>query len=97
MAPTEILARQHAATLERLLGAQEGRLPAAGIEVELNRMHKGQLFGELALMAESKRTASAIAPAATTATRLAIVPREGAAQSELRIGQLSAARNTPDY
>lgn len=33
----------------------------AGVEVELNRMHKGQLFGELALMAESKRTASAIA------------------------------------
>ena len=33
----------------------------AGVEVELNRMQKGQLFGELALMAESKRTASAIA------------------------------------
>ncbi len=33
----------------------------AGVEVELNRMHKGQLFGELALMAESKRTASAVA------------------------------------
>ena len=33
----------------------------AGAEVELNRMQKGQLFGELALMAESKRTASAIA------------------------------------
>ena len=29
--------------------------------------------------------------------RLAIVPREGAAQSELRIGHLSARRNTPDY
>ena len=28
---------------------------------------------------------------------LAIVPREGAAQSELRIGHLSARRNTPDY
>ena len=28
---------------------------------------------------------------------LAIVPREDAAQSELRIGQLSAKRNTPDY
>ena len=35
MAPTEILARQHAATLERLLGTQEGRLAAAEIEVEL--------------------------------------------------------------
>jgi len=30
-------------------------------------------------------------------SRLAIVPREGAAQSELRIGHLSAMRNTPDY
>lgn len=32
-----------------------------------------------------------------TAPRLAIVPREGAAQSELRIGHLSASRDTPDY
>ena len=31
------------------------------------------------------------------APRLAIVPREGAAQSELRIGHLSARRDTPDY
>ncbi len=30
-------------------------------------------------------------------TRLAIVPRDGAAQSELRIGHLSARRNSPDY
>ena len=29
--------------------------------------------------------------------RLSIVPREAAAQSELRIGHLSARRNTPDY
>jgi predicted Zn-dependent peptidase len=28
---------------------------------------------------------------------LAVVPRESAPQSELRIGHLSAARNTPDY
>ena len=32
-----------------------------------------------------------------SAPRLAIVPREGAAQSELRIGHLSARRDTPDY
>jgi predicted Zn-dependent peptidase len=31
------------------------------------------------------------------ARRLAIVPRDGAAQSELRIGHLAARRNTPDY
>ena len=29
--------------------------------------------------------------------RLAVVPRPGAAQSQLRIGHLSAPRNTPDY
>ena len=33
----------------------------------------------------------------TGAPRLAIVPRDGAAQSELRIGQLSTRRSTPDY
>jgi len=31
------------------------------------------------------------------AARLAVVPRSGAPQSELRIGQVAAARNTPDY
>jgi predicted Zn-dependent peptidase len=36
-------------------------------------------------------------PPADAPTRLAIVPREAAAQSELRIGHLSARRNTPDY
>ena len=30
-------------------------------------------------------------------TRLAVVPREGAAQSELRIGHLTTGRDTPDY
>ena len=40
--------------------------------------------------------ASAIEPAAS-APRLAIVPREDAAQSELRLGHLCARRNTPDY
>jgi predicted Zn-dependent peptidase len=29
--------------------------------------------------------------------RLAVVPREGAAQSEIRLGQLAARRSTPDY
>jgi zinc protease len=41
--------------------------------------------------------ASAIEPSPMTPSRLAIVPREGAAQSELRIGHLSTRRNTPDY
>jgi zinc protease len=43
------------------------------------------------------RPASEIEPAPAKRTRLAIVPRDGAAQSELRIGHLAARRNTPDY
>ena len=41
--------------------------------------------------------ASDIDPPDSLKARLTIVPREGAAQSELRIGHLSARRNTPDY
>jgi zinc protease len=41
--------------------------------------------------------ASALEPSAMAPPRLAIVPREGAAQSELRIGHLSARRKNPDY
>jgi predicted Zn-dependent peptidase len=40
--------------------------------------------------------ADAPLPGRSTA-RLTIVPRDGAAQSELRIGHLAARRNTPDY
>jgi predicted Zn-dependent peptidase len=43
------------------------------------------------------QAASAIEPSDMAPPRLAVVPREGAAQSELRIGHLSAKRNTPDY
>ena len=35
--------------------------------------------------------------ASSSAGRVVIIPREGAAQSELRIGHLSVARNTPAY
>jgi predicted Zn-dependent peptidase len=41
--------------------------------------------------------ASAMPVAHMPSCRLAIVPREGAAQSELRIGHLSVGRATPDY
>jgi predicted Zn-dependent peptidase len=41
--------------------------------------------------------ASEMEPPDQPGARLAIVPREGAAQSELRIGHLSTRRNTPDY
>jgi zinc protease len=41
--------------------------------------------------------ASAVEPSIVSATRLAVVPRDGAAQSELRIGHLTTSRDTPDY
>jgi predicted Zn-dependent peptidase len=41
--------------------------------------------------------ASDVAPVEREPVRLAIVPRDGAAQSELRIGHLAARRDTPDY
>jgi predicted Zn-dependent peptidase len=47
--------------------------------------------------ANGLRAASEIEPAAAEVTRLAVVQREAAAQSELRIGQLSARRVSPDY
>jgi predicted Zn-dependent peptidase len=43
------------------------------------------------------RAASDIEPVAGPVTKLAVVPREAAAQSELRIGHLSTRRVTPDY
>ena len=44
----------------------------------------------------STSTAAADAPM-NDGARLAIIARDGAAQSELRIGQLATRRNTPDY
>jgi predicted Zn-dependent peptidase len=41
--------------------------------------------------------ASLVAPPAPASDRLALVHRPGAAQSELRIGQVAARRDTPDY
>src|SRR5262245_47083021 len=38
-----------------------------------------------------------VEPNGAVPARLAVVPREGAAQSELRMGHLAARRNTPDY
>ncbi len=47
---------------------------------------------------ELPRTPAAeIEPSRAPRPRLAVVAREGAAQSELRIGHLAARRNTPDY
>jgi predicted Zn-dependent peptidase len=41
--------------------------------------------------------ASHVSPPDSPSARLAVVVREGAAQSELRIGHLAARRDTPDY
>ena len=46
---------------------------------------------------EVGRAAASIEPPAAGSARLAIVARDGAAQSELRIGLLAARRDTPDY
>jgi predicted Zn-dependent peptidase len=43
------------------------------------------------------RAPAAVQPNSLNGTRLAVVPRERAAQSELRIGHLTTGRNTPDY
>ena len=48
-------------------------------------------------VADVPHAAADLTPDFLQSARLAIVPREGAAQSELRIGHLSARRNTPDY
>jgi predicted Zn-dependent peptidase len=45
----------------------------------------------------SSPTAADIEPPVLRRPRLTIVPREKAAQSELRIGRLAARRDTPDY
>jgi predicted Zn-dependent peptidase len=46
---------------------------------------------------EGRPPAEALVNTFAPGPRLAIVPRDGAAQSELRIGHLSARRDTPDY
>jgi zinc protease len=48
-------------------------------------------------VADVPQAAADLTPDALPSARLAIIPRDGAAQSELRIGHLSARRNTPDY
>jgi zinc protease len=45
----------------------------------------------------SGRSASEVPLSSESVTKLAVVQREAAAQSELRIGQLSTSRLTPDY
>jgi predicted Zn-dependent peptidase len=49
------------------------------------------------VLAGPVRTPASAIPAEPTSRRIALVHREGAAQSELRIGHLAASRRTPDY
>ena len=48
-------------------------------------------------MFAAPRTAADVAVDMGSSPRLTVVPRDGAAQSELRLGHLSARRDTPDY
>jgi zinc protease len=48
-------------------------------------------------LADIPQAAADLIPESPASARIAIVPREGAAQSELRIGHLAARRDTPDY
>jgi predicted Zn-dependent peptidase len=47
--------------------------------------------------AAAARPAIAVGNGAASGARVVVVPREGAAQSELRIGHLAVGRNTPAY
>jgi zinc protease len=92
----EDVAAFHAATFrpERAVLVAVGAMPHA----ELARI-ADEAFGRWSPRAEGARSSASAAeidPAVGPA-RLAIVPRDGAAQSELRIGHLAARRSTPDY
>jgi predicted Zn-dependent peptidase len=67
--------------------------PAAA--VTLLRQAIGDWEDPVAANDGSEAPSAAAAPPA--ARRVVLVPRPGAPQSELRVGQVSAARNTPDY
>jgi zinc protease len=54
-------------------------------------------FGEWAATALPLADDAALAAPPAPSTRLAVLHRAGAAQSELRIGHMSVARNHPDY
>jgi predicted Zn-dependent peptidase len=83
----------------RFVAAQSTVIVAGDMTHEEMRALAERIFGgwEDRAVPVAWGRASEIEPAQNAGARLAIVPREGAAQSELRIGHLSARRNTPDY
>ena len=92
-----------ALTLEEVVGFHAATFqPSRSTLILAGPLSHDALFG-LAREAFSGWVGSSSAPASGLAAtrqqpaRLAIVPRPGAAQSQLRIGHLSTTRNTPDY
>jgi len=92
-----------ALTLEEVVGFHAATFqPSRSTLILAGPLSHDALFG-LARDAFSGWVGSSSAPVAGLAAmrqqpaRLAIVPRPGAAQSQLRIGHLSTTRNTPDY
>jgi len=63
------------------------------------RDHAEAAFADWAPSAEPSPgpPAASLRPEVATGRRLVVVPREGAPQSELRIGRLATGRATPDY
>jgi predicted Zn-dependent peptidase len=88
---------QHAATFRP---ARATLIVAGALSHEALLRMVTAAFGEWTNGASSQapiQRASAMEPSEVPPPRVAIVPREAAAQSELRLGHLSARRNTPDY
>ena len=76
-----------------------GAMPADALIAVVERAFGAWSGQDAEPSAESAHLDPALAEAGAfpSAPRLAVVPRDAAPQSELRIGHLSARRNTPDY
>ena len=83
----------------RVVPSQSTLVMAGDMTHERMRALAEEVFGgwENTALPVAWGRASEIEASDQQGARLAIVPREGAAQSELRIGHLSVRRNTPDY
>lgn len=97
-----------AVTLDDVRGSHQSAYKAAGCTLVVAGPMPHQALADIAADAfggwsaragdaEGKVPASEVPTPERPSARLAIVPRESAAQSELRIGHLSARRGTPDY
>jgi zinc protease len=93
----EDVVRFHAATFLpwRATLIVAGALPHSDL-VTVAKHAFGEWTGEARVLDLPSAAADFVADIASSPL-LAVVPREGAAQSELRVGHLSARRDTPDY